>query len=137
MMHVSHQFFRFCIVGTIGFVVDAGGLYPIMAATGAGPFLARFFSFVLAATATWILNRSYTFRASRREPILLEWMRYLSYASVGGAINYGVYVLCLLGFDFARTHPVIGVAAGSIAGLAFNFLATRHLVFRVNGRRER
>lgn len=135
-MHVSHQFFRFCIVGTIGFVVDAGSLYLIMAATGAGPFLARFFSFVLAATATWILNRRYTFRASRREPILLEWLRYLGYASIGGAINYGVYALCLLGFELARAHPVIGVAAGSIAGLAFNFLATRHLVFRVAGGKD-
>ena len=57
-MHVSRQFLRFCIVGTIGFVVDAGSLYLIMATTGAGPYLARLFSFMMAASATWILNRN-------------------------------------------------------------------------------
>src|SRR5574337_100667 len=136
MMHVSRQFLRFCMVGTVGFVVDAGSLYLLMAATGAGPYLTRFFSFIVAASATWILNRTYTFHASRREPILIEWLRYLGYASVGGAINYGVYACTLLGFDVAQAHPVIGVAAGSIAGLSFNFLATRSLVFRVAGYKD-
>lgn len=134
-MHVSRQFFRFCVVGTIGFVVDAGSLYVIMAVTGAGPYISRVFSFILAATATWGLNRTYTFNVRRTEPILLEWLRYLAYASVGGAINYGVYVLSLLFFEMVRSHPVLGVAAGSVAGLAFNFLATRYLVFRVAGRK--
>ncbi len=136
-MHVSRQFLRFCIVGTIGFVVDAGSLYLIMATTGAGPYLARLFSFMMAASATWILNRTYTFQVSRREPILLEWLRYLGYASVGGTINYGAYAFSLLSFEAARAHPVIGVAVGSVAGLAFNFLATRYLVFREDGRKDR
>ncbi|MDP2832080.1 MAG: GtrA family protein [Pseudomonadota bacterium] len=129
-LHLPSQFFRFCVVGTIGFVVDAGSLYAIMWLFNWGPYSSRLPSFLLAATATWFLNQSYTFTYTRTESVFREWSRYVGYASIGGSLNYAVYVLCLLASDVARDHPIIGVAAGSIAGLMFNFSASRHLVFR-------
>lgn len=130
--HISRQFIFFCIVGSIGFVVDAGSLYLLMYLFDWGPYLSRVFSFLLAATATWLLNRAYTFRPIEDTPIHHEWFKYVAYASVGGSINYAVYVLCLLFSEVAHAHPVLGVAAGSIAGLAFNFTATRYLVYRAH-----
>jgi putative flippase GtrA len=134
---VSTQFIRFCIVGTIGFVVDAGSLYLIMAMWHWGPYSSRLLSFLFAATATWGLNRSFTFQPSSGDPLHHEWLKYVAYASIGGSINYATYVACLFASDVARAHPVVGVAAGSITGLAFNFTASRHLVFGAVGTRQR
>jgi|WetSurSiteA1Bulk_404760.scaffolds.fasta_scaffold70656_2 putative flippase GtrA len=127
--HISSQFLRFCIVGTLGFIVDAGSLYLIMAWWKWGPYSSRLLSFLIAATATWGLNRTYTFEAASGHSIHYEWLKYLGYASIGGTINYATYVVCLLTSDMARLYPIIGVAAGSITGLAFNFTASRHFVF--------
>ena len=49
---------------------------------------------------------------------------------MGGVVNYATYAIAVATWDFARAHPVIGVAAGSVAGLAVNFHLSRRLVFR-------
>jgi len=52
----------------------------------------------------------------------------------GAAVNYSVYVLVLHSFAGVWV-PALGVALGSCAGLALNFLAARQLIFK--SRRER
>ena len=50
--------------------------------------------------------------------------------AVGGLVNYTTYALLVATWNVATMHPVIGVAAGSIAGLAINFFLSRRVVFR-------
>lgn len=123
------RFLRFCAVGTLGFVIDAGVLLALTALAGFGPYGARVFSFLAAASATWWLNRRFTFAvehsASRR-----EWAAYLGLMLLGAAVNYGAYALLITAWDLARSHLWIGVAAGSIAGLAVNFATSRRLFGR-------
>ena len=122
------QFLRFAAIGTAGFVVDSAALYAAMHGLGAGLYLGRALSWFCAATFTWAMNRRFTFADSR--PPLRQWLAFLAANAVGGAVNYAVYAILVSTSQVAAATPMIGVAAGSIAGLAFNFIASKWLVFR-------
>lgn len=119
----------FGVIGTAGFIVDTAVLYLLKDTLG--PLAARVPSFLAAVLTTWWLNRRVTF-AHRPSGLkkTQEFQRYLTIMLVGGAINYVVYAVLLSSFETVRTHPVVGVAAGSIAGMMANLLAARCLLFR-------
>lgn len=121
---------RFGVAGLIGFVVDAAVLHSLIAATGLNPYLARLPSFLAAATATWLINRYWAFADRRGDRLLREWLHYLLAMAGGGGVNYGVYSALLLGSELVRAWPVLGVAAGSLAGMVTNYLSSRWLIFR-------
>ncbi|GAB2178137.1 GtrA family protein [Dongia sp. agr-C8] len=124
------QMLRFGIVGGIGFLVDTGVLY-LMLAWSLDPYSGRVFSFLAAATATWILNRSFTFRRdspSGKHPAG-EWLAYLGLMVIGGLVNYGIYAAAVALSEPVHRQPVIGVALGAIAGMAINFWTSKTMVF--------
>ncbi|MGJ7509144.1 GtrA family protein [Variovorax sp. GT1P44] len=127
-MRAGREFLSFAIVGTVGVVVDMGVLYLV--APLLGWYGARVVSFIAAATTTWALNRRYTFTARESGSSLRrEYAHYLLTMLGGALVNYAVYVLTLhwVGGVLA---PALGVALGSCAGLAVNFMSARHLVFK-------
>ena len=123
------QFLRFAVVGVLAFLVDASVLQAALA-LGLDPYSGRVASYLCAATAAWAMNRRYTFRVPEREGLAGEWLAYLAANAIGGLVNYGTYVLALWLSGAVRTWPVLGVAAGSVAGLAFNFVVNKYWVFR-------
>jgi len=124
------QFALFCVAGAIGFVVDAGLVQLLVAGFGFDPYASRVLSFLCAMTATWLFNRRYTFARQGGESLLHEWARY-GVAMLGGfAVNYAVYALMVWQLPLVREWPVLGVAAGSIVGLAVNYTSSRLWVFR-------
>jgi len=123
------QFAKFCVVGTIGFLADAGALYLLMSLASLDPYTGRIFSFLFAATVTWALNRIYTFRSSASVPLTGQWARFVTANAFGGILNYGVYSALVLSGGWFFKAPVLAVAVGSIAGLAFNFTVSRKYVF--------
>ncbi|SDJ40881.1 GtrA family protein [Variovorax sp. OV700] len=125
-MKLGRQFLSFAVVGAIGFVVDVAVLYLV--APLLGWYGARVLSFLAAATATWALNRRYTFRRSEAS-MLREYLGYLVTMLGGAVVNYGAYVL-VLHWATGPWAPAAGVALGSCAGLIVNFLSARYLVFR-------
>jgi putative flippase GtrA len=122
------QFLRFGVVGTIGFVVDTAVLYAGLW-LGLGLYGGRAVSYVAAATTTWALNRIWTFRGQGEGPAWRQWAIFLAVNLVGFACNYGTYAALVSGVAFVAQHPVIGVAAGSLAGMIGNFLLSRRFVF--------
>ena len=48
----------------------------------------------------------------------------------GGLVNYLVYATLITFNGAAHNHPVLGIAAGSLAGMVFNFTVSKLLVFR-------
>ncbi len=77
----------------------------------------------------WALNRAWTFRGQGNGPAIRQWLVFLAVNLVGFACNYGTYVALVSSVTFIAQHPVIGVAAGSVAGLVGNFLLSRRFVF--------
>ena len=127
-MKAGREFLLFAAAGVAGLGVDVGVLY--LAAPVLGWYLARVLSFIAAATATWALNRRYTFTARHSGVSMArEYLGYLLTMLGGAFVNYGVYVLVLHAFSGVWV-PALGVALGSCAGLVLNFLSARHLIFK-------
>lgn len=127
------RFLRFAIVGTLGFVVDAGILQWLMGAGGLDPYIARVPSFLAAATTTWLLNRHWTFFDRRSPGRAGEWGRYLVTMLYGGALNYATYASLLASLPVVVRWPVLGVAAGSLVGMIANYLVADRWIFHGNG----
>jgi putative flippase GtrA len=123
------QFLRFSLVGAAGFAVDTGVLYLLIFGVGLGPWLARLPSFLAASLFTWYANRRWTYPGPHRGSTAGQWLKFVTVNTVGFAVNYSIYAVLILD-NRVRAQPVIAVAAGSLAGLAFNFTASRRFVFR-------
>jgi putative flippase GtrA len=124
------QFVKFGIVGVIGYFVDYGILEFCVRVLGTGPYLGRVFSFLFGASTTWICNRLFTFRGQGSGHAGRQWAKFVVVCLGGFVLNCGTYALLITYVPFVYAHLWIGVAAGSVAGMFFNFFAARKLVFR-------
>ncbi len=125
----ARQFISFAMVGVVGFLVDAGAL-QIALVVGLGLYLGRVVSYLMAASATWLLNRRYTFKGASEGSAWSEWARFVLSQLSGATVNLTVYGLLVYSSPFVARNPVIGVALGSIAGMLINFIAARSFAFR-------
>lgn len=123
------QFFRFGVVGVIGFLVDSAVLYAMLWLS-MGFMSGRFVSFLCAATATWLINRRVTFSPSAHRSVLREWVSYIIAMSGGGVVNLLCYRLVMSSFHYQTYLPLLAVGAGSIAGLLVNYTVAKFWVFR-------
>ncbi|KPF86162.1 hypothetical protein IP70_07430 [alpha proteobacterium AAP38] len=139
---VSRQFATFALIGVGGLFVDMASLAVALHLFGLDPYGGRVFSYLMAATFTWYMNRQFTFTGVSRRGAIRQWARFLAANAVGAVVNYGVYVLVLkvgpwviAAIDLwpdllTALLPYAGVAAGSVSGLVFNFVLSKKLVFR-------
>ncbi len=127
MTSVSAELGRFCIVGCIGFVVDAGLTLFLTQAAHLSPAAARVLAFVIAATATWQLNGRFTFRSTSSKE---TWLPYVLLTAVGAVMNVGIYLAWVKTFGAYPGHIVAGIACGAVAAFSFNFVVSRQLIFR-------
>jgi putative flippase GtrA len=124
------EFLRFGAVGTVGFLVDSAVLLAGLG-LGLGLYSGRVLSYIAAATTTWALNRAWTFRGrGEADPAWQQWGLFLAVNLLGFACNYGTYAALVSLSPLVGRQPVIGVAAGALAGMAGNFLLSRRFVFR-------
>lgn len=127
--HIA-EIIRFGISGVAGFIVDAGIVLLITKELGAGPLVAQIIAFTVAVTVTWFINRHWTFAEQASEKWLHEWTRYVTANSVGAVINNSVYAGLVLTIGIFSNDPILAVAAGSLAGMGFNFALSRLVVFK-------
>lgn len=123
------QFFRFALVGGLGFLVDSAILYLAAYKLGFNLYTGRVLSYVGAASATWCLNRLFTFAGARGRDRKRQWLRFLFVNLAGGLVNYGVYAAMVATVRAAHEEPVLAVAIGSLSGLAVNFYLSKRYVF--------
>jgi len=121
---------RFGISGVAGFLVDAGIVAILSRKLGTDPVVAQGIAFTMAVTVTWLINRHWTFSENASERWLHEWTRYVAANSVGAIVNNGTYIVLVFTEKVFTNAPVLAVAAGSIAGMVFNFTSSKILVFR-------
>jgi putative flippase GtrA len=124
------QFFKFGVVGVVGFAVDTAFLYFGIHVLGLGRVAAGFFAFPFAVTVTWIGNRLFTFREVKHEPMAKQWAKFATVCAVGIVFNRGTYSALVSTIPLVYDYPVLGLLAGTAAGMFFNFFASKRLVFR-------
>jgi putative flippase GtrA len=124
------EFARFVVIGTVGFAVDASTLKLLVALLHMDLYSGRLVSYLTAATGNWMLNRRFTFKQASQASPFRQWLKYLGANGIGFAVNYSTYAALITYVVIAKTYPVLGVAAGSIAGLSFNFTVNKFWVFR-------
>ncbi len=125
---------RFIVVGSIGFLVDAGILLVLTDWFGTSPLLARVPSFFVAVICTWLLHRNWTFkgRSKARSP-LTEFMTYLSTQLLGIAVNYGVFAGLVLSGPIFSTRPILALALASLSAMALTYTLAHKVVFKSPG----
>ena len=124
------EFLRFAAVGVVGLFADMAALTLALEVFHLDPYSGRVFSYLVAATTTWALNRRFTFPGADRAPAFMQWLKFRGANAIGGLVNYGVYAAVITFTFTGADYPQLGVAAGSLAGLAFNFTANKIWVFK-------
>lgn len=121
------QIGRFALVGIAGFAINA--LIVHLVVPTIGPVWAQTIAFPVAVTATWWLNRRYTFDPSDKG-WLAEWAQYVAANILGWLATNLAYLILVLGTNYFYDRPLVALAVGAAAGMGFNFVASKRLVFR-------
>jgi putative flippase GtrA len=126
-------FLRFAIIGGLGVPVDAGVLYLMLNAVGSSYSEGRSVSWFCAVTFTWFGNRYFTFRSARARGLGAmgrEWAKFVAANAVGGLVNVGLSIALKNFAPSPFNNPYVALACGVLAGLAFNFMLSKKLVFK-------
>jgi putative flippase GtrA len=76
----------------------------------------------------FVLNRRFSFGESRQDSWIRQFVGFMTACSLGALINYAV-TLFFMGGRFVL-RPQLAALVGIAAATAFNFVASRYLVFR-------
>ncbi len=125
-----NEFLRFAAVGVVGLFADMAALTVALELLHLDVYSGRVFSYLVAATTTWALNRRFTFTGADQSGPFKQWVKFLGANAIGGVVNYAVYAGIVTYTVAGAAYPQIGVAAGSIAGLFFNYTVNKFWVFK-------
>jgi len=130
------QIAKFGVVGACAFVIDVS-VFNLLLYAGDSPLLAgqplwaKVASSAVATVASWLGNRFWTFRRTRRPQALRELALFVLMCTIG----LGLALLCLaishyvLGFQSALADNIAANVVGLAVGTTFRFWAYRQLVF--------
>ena len=128
----TQQLLRFCLVGGLGTVTNLVLFYFLVDVGSTTPLRGAVACFAVAVSQNYTLNELWTFATSSgRELSLKRYGKFVAASLIGLAINAAVLagLLWLYSFPLAVVPQAIGV----LAGMSFNFVASRQLVFRRSG----
>lgn len=123
-------FLRFGLVGAAGFFVNAGAFWIALHLLHLNKDIAWFFAFVPSVTFTWWGNRTFTFHehaSTGLRATLREWARFVVTNGFGAIVNYATYEALI---HWTGVNAFVALAAGVLAGLAFNFTLSKRVVFK-------
>ena len=132
------RFFKFLVVGTVGFIVDFGTLTFLVEVMGFIPVFANTISFSLAVFSNFTFNRYWTYPDSRSKRRRIQLMQFAVVSIVGLAINNGILVLLEapsdLLLDAIRAPAAISgyipaKMVGTIVVLFWNFFINRYWTY--------
>jgi dolichol-phosphate mannosyltransferase len=123
-------FVQFMTVGLSGVAINMAILSALLA-LGVGEPLALAGGIGTSLVTNFALNRRFTFSHARDRNIVRQFLGFLGASALGLVVNYSLalYLTAAVLPDRPYT-PHLGALAGIAAGIAFNFLGNRYIVFR-------
>jgi dolichol-phosphate mannosyltransferase len=119
--HNWFQLVRFSVVGASGYVINLA-VYSILVYAAGLPYVAAaLVAFCVAVTNNFLLNRSWTFRATGGR-VTFQAPRFLVVSLVALGVNLVVLELLVGGLG---VHKVAGQAAAILAATPFNFVGNK------------
>jgi len=112
------RFFRFLVVGAIGFVVDFG-VYNVLTIVGLAPLIAQAFSFGCAVISNFTWNRYWTYPDSRSKRKRTQLPQFFLVSVIGLAIRTPIFA----GGHFLLVRWLEGVLSPSLLEPITNNLA--------------
>ncbi len=133
----AERFFKFLVVGTVGFIVDFGTLTLLKEFIGMPTLVANTISFSLAVLSNFTFNRFWTYPDSRSKNLVSQVGQFAIVSVLGLAINNGILLLFESPFDAlllrysstgARGYIPAKVIA-TIVVLFWNFFVNRYWTY--------
>ena len=133
----AERFFKFLIVGTIGFVVDFGTLTLLKETTSLSTGVANTISFSAAVISNFTLNRYWTYPDSRSKSIMSQLGQFTLVNVIGWMINTGILLTLEKVFDGLLVNfPAIPIRGyipakmiATIVVLFWNFFVNRYWTY--------
>ncbi|HEX2826112.1 MAG TPA: GtrA family protein [Burkholderiales bacterium] len=125
-MALLTQLLRYCMVGGVGFAVEAAAIAVLQYGFGWSALPCRAVSFPLAVLVTYWLNHRYTF-GSRGG--LAELARYMLSQGAGLIANLAAYAATIFAVPQLDRHALVALVIGSALGLLVNFVLAKLFVF--------
>jgi len=129
---LSSHFFKFIIVGAIGFIVD-GSLLLMLSHLGLSLTISRLLSFSIAVSCTWALNKKWTFDSedeSTTKSNIKRKILYIAFQCVGAAINFFVFVFLTKKIVLMQSNPLMPFTMASGLAMVFNYSTSKFIVFK-------
>ena len=124
---LRNEFLPFCIIGSIGFLIDTGIFSIVHLEFPSLP--SRMISILCAMTFTWISNRTFTFKTQKKIRHA-EWISYFTINALSALINLSVFLLLIRRFIFLSHFFVIAIAISTLVSMWFNFFMFKYYVFK-------
>jgi dolichol-phosphate mannosyltransferase len=116
---------QFLVVGATGLAVNLT-LLTLLLALRLRDELAILLAIALSMAWNFALNRRFSFSYARRQSLWAQLAGFVAACSLGAAINYFTTSALWEAFEYRQLAAGVGV----LAGTAFNFVASRFVVFR-------
>lgn len=115
--------FRFGLVGSLGFLVDAGIVFLCANFLKIDPLLSRIPAWILAVSTTYIFNSRFTFKVygspfARNRKSLKRFLLYVLSQLSGGCINIVVFSMLVY---FGGVDWFWSIVIGTLCGVIVNF----------------
>lgn len=121
---------QFLVVGASGVVVNLAVL-SLLLMMNLPDSLCLAGGIAVSVCTNFLLNRRFTFSYARHDPILRQFMGFVSASLIGLLVNYVVAIsLRMSVFEDGPFALQLSALFGIAAGMGFNFLGARYVVFR-------
>ena len=124
------QFLKFCAVGFSGLFIDTLALVCLVELFSFDPRFAAIFSFSVALTSNYYLNRFWTFYSVRQLIVINSYISFFIVCIVGLIIRIGIMHL-LITFAGMGEHGkyIIASVFGIMVGTVSNYLGSKYIAF--------
>lgn len=124
------QFVRYALVGSTNVAVHLI-FFNVFSFLGLHTLAANALAFLLATVNSFVLNKVWAFRDPRRDAVVRQYVRFLSFTVVGLALHTGAFSLLLIPLgDHGTIGKNIALVCALPVSVLWNFMCYRLWTFK-------